>query len=117
MPKATFVHVEQDCLRGSCPRGEANLAFSGRRLRINHADVTRSTPGRGRVTHTRFRYSAGETLLISGRLILFGCLHGIQRVLDPSTKRAARMIEDLLEALPEARLRDDWFAEAGFEGP
>jgi hypothetical protein len=56
-------------------------------------------------------------LLISGRLILFGCLHGIQRVLDPSTKRAARMIEDLLEALPEARLRDDWFAEAGFEGP
>src|SRR6266436_8237792 len=45
---------------------KANLAFGSINLRINHAEVTRSTPGRGRVTHTRFRYSAGVTLPISG---------------------------------------------------
>src|SRR6476660_7182630 len=45
---------------------KANLALGSMNLRISHAEVTRSMPGRGRVTHTRFRYSAGETLAISG---------------------------------------------------
>src|SRR6266852_5928514 len=45
---------------------KANLAFGSINLRINHAEVTRSTPGRGRVTHTRFRYSAGVILRVSG---------------------------------------------------
>src|SRR6202040_383840 len=45
---------------------KANLAFGSINLEINHAEVTRSTPGRGRVTHTRLRYSADETLPISG---------------------------------------------------
>src|SRR3984893_18388269 len=45
---------------------KANLAFGSINLRTNQAEVTRSTPGRGRVTHTRFRYSAGLILPISG---------------------------------------------------
>src|SRR5882762_5331838 len=45
---------------------KANLAFGSINLRINHAEVTRSTPGRERVTHTRFRYSAGVILPVSG---------------------------------------------------
>src|SRR5437868_1059359 len=54
-------------LAGFLSSGEkANLAFWSINFRINHAEVTRSTPGRGRVTHTRFRYSAGEILPISG---------------------------------------------------
>src|ERR1700693_3557096 len=53
---------------------KANLAFGSINLRISHAEVTRSTPGRGRVTHTRFRYSAGETLLISAGADVVFCV-------------------------------------------
>ncbi len=68
VPEATFVHVERDSLGWFLVFGgeNANLALGSINLRINHAEVTRSTPGRGRVTHTRFRYSVGETLPISG---------------------------------------------------
>jgi hypothetical protein len=48
-----------------CSGAKVNLALGSINLRINHAEVTRSTPGRGRVTHTRFQYSASETLSIS----------------------------------------------------
>src|SRR4029077_12591870 len=92
---------------------KANLALGSINLRINQAEVTRSTPGRGRVTQTRFRYSAGETLLISGAtdFVLDVCMafkacsafsrSGLPKksMETMSWKRCRRRV-----------IRDDWFA-------
>src|SRR5215831_17836047 len=43
------------CRDGSLSK--ANFAFLSMKRVINHADETRSMPGRGRVIHVRFKYS------------------------------------------------------------
>src|SRR5258705_6932817 len=95
---------------------KANLAFGSINLRINHAEVTRSTPGRGRVTHTRFRYSAGETLPISGPadVVLDVCRAFKAR----STCSRIGLPKKSMETMSWKRrrrrvIRGDWFAEAG----
>src|SRR4029077_10399491 len=96
---------------------KANLAFGSINLRISHAEVTRSTPGRDRVTHTRFRYSAGETLLIpgAGDFVLDVCM----AFNACSTCSRSGLPKKSMETMSWKRcrrrvIRDDWFVEAGF---
>src|SRR3954464_7768487 len=96
---------------------KANFAFGSMNVRINHAEVTRSTPGRGRVTHTRFRYSAGETLPISGTadFVLDVCTAFNAR----STCSRSGLPKKSMETMSWKRcrrrvIRADWLADAGF---
>src|SRR6266702_7997358 len=99
---------------------KANLALGSINLRINHAEVTRSTPGRGRVTHTRFRYSPGETLPISGAtdFVLGVCMAFNACSTCSRSGLPKKTIETMSWKRCRRRLiRDDWFAEPDFRRP
>src|SRR5258708_36001536 len=95
---------------------KANFAFWSINLRISHAEVTRSTPGRGRVTHTRFRYSPGETLSISGAadFVLDVCMAFNARSTCSRSGLAKKSMETMSWKRCRRRvIRGDLFAEAG----